>query len=69
MKSLNIDENFMVALVDGDPRAALIAESWKFTFPVTEMTSLELDELSERCRTTFNFPRAQRSKGPDESED
>lgn len=59
MNSLRIDENFLVALVDGDPRAAAIADSWKFRFPVTEMTSDEIDALYEKCRTTLAFSRSE----------
>lgn len=58
MNSLKPDEALMNALVDGDPRAREIVKSWKPRLPITEMSKEELDELSERCRTTFNFPRA-----------
>ena len=54
MHSLRPDELLLVALVDGDPRARAIAESWRFHEPVTLMPSAELDELSERCHTVFN---------------
>ena len=59
MLSLRPDEHFLIALVDGDFRARAIAESWRFKEPITTMPSDELDALSIRCRTTFNFPRAE----------
>lgn len=58
MDSLRPDEALMNALVDGDPRARAIVEAWRFRMPITLMTKADLEELSERCRTTFNFPRA-----------
>lgn len=57
MNSLRVDEDLLVALADGDRRARAISEAWKFHEPVTLMDSQELDELSERCRTTFDFSR------------
>ena len=59
MQSLRPDEHFLIALVDGDPRAKAIAESWQFNEPITIMDSNKLDEMSERCRTTFSFPRSE----------
>jgi hypothetical protein len=47
----------MNELVDGSLRARLICESWKFKEPITLISRQELEELSERCRVTFNFPR------------
>lgn len=65
MNSLKVGEEVMNAMVDGSLKALLIVESWKFHEPVIQMTKEELEEASERCRTTFNFPRID-SKGGQE---
>ncbi len=58
MNSLRVDEDVLVAIADGDPRALAIQQSWKFNHAVVEMDSKELDTLFERCRTAFHFPKA-----------
>lgn len=63
MDSLRPDESLMVALADGDIRARAIVESWRFNEPITVMDGDELDELIERCHTTFNFPRTSGDSG------
>jgi hypothetical protein len=57
MNSLRPDESLVLALCDGDPRAKAIVDGWKFNTPVILMTKEDLDELSERRHTTFNFQR------------
>jgi hypothetical protein len=43
--------------VEGNREAHEIVNSWKFNQPITLMPQDELEEVSERCRVTFNFPR------------
>lgn len=52
--SLRPDELLMFGCVLGDPNAQAIRDSWKFSEPIRVMDSRELDELSERCDTTFS---------------
>lgn len=57
MNSSQPDEQLIHAYVNRDPRAIAIVESWKPNFPITLMKPQELEELSQRCRTTFTFKR------------
>ncbi len=57
MNSLRPGEQLCLALCSGDPRAKAIVEAWRFNLPVILMTAEDLHEMSERCHTTFNFPR------------
>jgi hypothetical protein len=57
MDSLRPDEALMNLYVEGNREAHEIVNSWKFNQPITLMPQDELEEVSERCRVTFNFPR------------
>lgn len=64
MNSLRVDENLLMEFVRGKAEAVAIVEAWKFHEPVTLMSSAELDALSARTHTTFNFPRTDRNHEP-----
>lgn len=51
------NEQLIFAFLDGDPRAREIVTSWRTRLFVTRMTKEGLEESSDRCRTTFDFPR------------
>ncbi len=55
-RSLKPDEAVMNACCQNPPAewATLIRDSWAFRFPLRTMTKTELEELSDRCSTTFN---------------
>jgi hypothetical protein len=57
MDSKRPDEELLFSLLEGDPRATVILESWRFSLPVTVLPPEEFDALVLRSHTVFELPR------------
>lgn len=69
MDSKHPDEELIFKLIDGDPRAEAICESWRFHEPVTFLSREALEELSERCHVIYSFPRVEDREYPQDRDD
>jgi len=57
MDSKSPDEELIFKFIDGDPRARVIVDSWRFRQPITVLPADEFDALVSRSRTVFAFAR------------
>jgi hypothetical protein len=48
------DEALIFSLLDGDPRARAIVNSWRVKLPVTALATDEFDALVSRSHTVFD---------------
>ena len=60
--SLRPGPSMMDAAARGSVYALAVRDAWRFSSPVTVMSSTELDNLSARCATTFTGRLSDRSE-------
>ena len=57
------DEALILSLLDGDPRARAIVNSWRVKLPVTVLPTDEFDALVRKSHTVFDCPRLAEGDG------
>jgi hypothetical protein len=57
LDSKHPDEELILSLLDGDPRAHAIVESWRVRLTVTVMPADEFDALVRRRQIVYDGPR------------